>query len=135
MYPLMNMKELDYLVNIQPPAYSNGFLRCDVDLDNLYLNLFKKFDEDEYDNFATTDLNSVCDVALSNDAFMDLQMNKHHYATNADSQEIQFLSYEDKILAEDDDHDLNKFNNMNSVIDLTKADYKSIKNCNIKNST
>lgn len=41
------MKELDYQVNMQAPAYSNGFLKCEVDLDNYYLNLFKKFDEDE----------------------------------------------------------------------------------------
>jgi len=66
---------------------------------------------------------------------MGLHMNRIHHATTDDSQEPVMFSYEDKILLEDDDNDLHKFNNMVRIVNITKKDYKSVKNSFIKNST
>jgi len=77
----------------------------------------------------------VQDVALANDAFMGLHMNRIHHATFEDSQDAYEYSYEDKILLDDDDNDLHKFNNMARILNITKKDYKSVKNSFIKNST
>jgi len=85
--------------------------------------------------FAATDLNSITEVNLSNDAFMGLHMNRIYNNITEESYDVGNYCYEDKILLEDDDNDLHKFNNMNRIHNITKNDYKSIKNSNIKNST